>query len=219
MQYEVDRSPLFTADHHRFYTRYGKRLFDLVFALVLLPLLLPVIACLIALARCDGGQGLFGHTRIGRNGTPFRCWKIRTMVPDADQRLVELLRNDPIAALEWARARKLENDPRTTRLGRFLRRTSLDELPQIFNVLRGEMSFVGPRPITAGELAFYEGDTKSYLSQTPGVTGLWQVKGRHDGCYEARVALDRKYRHKMCFSVDLLLILQTASLVLLPTGR
>ncbi|TNF19050.1 MAG: sugar transferase [Rhodobacteraceae bacterium] len=203
----------------RLYARCGKRALDLVVAAVLLPFLIPVIAVLWLLARADGGPGFYGHRRIGRKGRPFRCWKIRTMVPDADRILAETLAQDPIAALDWARAFKLRDDPRITRLGRLLRRTSLDELPQILNVLRGEMSFVGPRPITAGELAFYDGDPAAYLGQTPGITGLWQIEGRDDGCYRKRVALDRRYRAEQSLPLDLVLILRTAGLVLSPTGR
>lgn len=203
----------------RLYARFGKRALDLAIALLLLPFLAPLIALLWLLARADGGPGFYGHTRIGRHGRRFRCWKIRTMVPDAGRILAETLRQDPLAALEWARAFKLHDDPRVTVLGRLLRRTSLDELPQIFNVLRGEMSFVGPRPITAGELAFYDGDPAAYLGQTPGITGLWQVEGRPDGCYRKRVALDRRYRAEQSLPLDLVLIVRTAGLVLKPTGR
>lgn len=203
----------------RFYPAFGKRALDLTLALVLLPLLAPVIAALWLLTRLDGGPGFYGHSRIGRHGQPFRCWKIRSMIPDADRVLADTLASDPFAALEWARAFKLQNDPRVTPLGRVLRRTSLDELPQIWNVLRGEMSLVGPRPVTAGELAYYDGDPAAYLSQTPGITGLWQVEGRADGCYAQRVRLDRRYLDAQCLAVDLTLILRTAFVVLAPTGR
>lgn len=201
------------------YAHFGKRLLDLGFALLLLPALVLPITLLWALTRRDGGPGFYAQTRIGRKGRAFRCWKIRTMVPDADKRLLETLAGDPRAARDWARAFKLHNDPRVTPLGRLLRRTSLDELPQILNVLRGEMSLVGPRPITAAELAFYAGDQSTYLAQTPGITGLWQVEGRADGCYRKRVALDRRYRIEQSLRLDLALILRTAALVLRPTGR
>lgn len=203
----------------RLYARFGKRALDLAVALLLLPFLALPITLLWLLTRADGGPGFFAHTRIGRHGRRFRCWKIRTMVPEADRILAETLAQDPIAALDWARAFKLQDDPRVTRLGRFLRRTSLDELPQILNVLRGEMSLVGPRPITAGELAFYDGDPAAYLDQTPGITGLWQIEGRADGCFAKRVALDRRYRREQSLPLDLVLILRTAGVVLIPTGR
>ena len=201
------------------YARFGKRALDVILATCLLPVLLPVIALLYVLVRRDGGSGFYGHTRIGLHGRRFRCWKLRTMVPDSDAILAQTLTQDPLAALEWARAFKLDKDPRVTRLGALLRQTGLDELPQIWNVLRGEMSFVGPRPITAGELAFYDGDHQTYLAQKPGVTGLWQVEGRGDGCHRKRVALDHRYRIEKSLPVDLVLIVRTAGLVFAAQGR
>jgi len=200
------------------YARYGKRLLDVTLILILLPLFLPLIVTLALLVRLDGGPGYYGHKRIGLNGRAFRCWKIRTMAPDADQTLQNTLTGNPAAALEWARSFKLKNDPRVTRLGRILRKTSLDELPQIWNVLRGDMSLVGPRPITAGELAFYGPDQHIYLSQRPGVTGMWQVHGRRDGCYASRVRLDRRYGCEKGLFTDISLILRTGLCVLARTG-
>jgi exopolysaccharide production protein ExoY len=200
------------------YARYGKRILDVSLILLALPLLAPLIALLALLARLDGGPGFYGHKRIGQRGGVFRCWKIRTMVPDADQALQDYLNGDPVAALEWARNFKLKQDPRVTRLGRILRKTSLDELPQIWNVLCADMSLVGPRPITAGELAFYGTDQKAYLAQRPGVTGLWQVHGRVDGCYDRRVRFDRRYMREMGLVTDITLIARTAICVLARTG-
>jgi exopolysaccharide production protein ExoY len=200
------------------YSRRGKRALDVMLALLLMPLIGPVILILWLLVRCGGGPGFFGHTRIGRNARPFRCWKIRTMAPDADRRLSDLLQQDPGAAVEWARSFKLKQDPRVTRLGRFLRRTSLDELPQIWNVLLGEMSFVGPRPVTAGELAYYGQDQRAYLSFRPGITGLWQVHGRADGGYDRRVGFDKDYAKVMSLTMDLGLIFRTGLTVMRPTG-
>ncbi|MDD9739525.1 MAG: sugar transferase [Marinovum algicola] len=211
--------PLSTRPGRTFYASFGKRALDLAIVLLLLPAIVPLIALLWLLVRSNGGPGFFGHTRIGLDGQSFRCWKIRTMVPDAERVLAETLARDPLAAVEWALAFKLHQDPRITTLGRHLRRLSLDELPQIWNVLRGEMSFVGPRPITAGELAFYDGEPQTYLAQKPGITGLWQVEGRPDGCYRKRVALDRRYRAEQSLPLDLLLLCRTAGLVLAPTGR
>ena len=201
------------------YPEFGKRALDLTLAFLLLPLLLPVIAALWALTRIQGAPGLYGHLRIGRNGQPFRCWKIRTMVPDAAKRLDVHLAKDPAAAAEWAATQKLTHDPRVTPLGRFLRRTSLDELPQIWNVLVGEMSFVGPRPITREELDRYGLHRRAYLEQRPGITGPWQVHGRADGCYDQRVAYDRAYAEQQSPAGDLALIAMTAVTVLRPTGR
>ncbi|WP_240482178.1 sugar transferase [Ruegeria marisrubri] len=201
-----------------FYARAGKRLLDLGLSLLLLPVLLPVIALSWAATKAQGGPGFYAHSRIGQHGRVFRCYKIRTMLPDSERILHEHLRANPQAAEEWALNRKLRHDPRVTRLGRFLRRTSLDELPQILNVLRGEMSLVGPRPITAEELDYYAPAPATYLDQRPGVTGPWQVHGRLDGCYSTRVRLDRAYRRDMSLAVDLDLIWRTALTLVRPTG-
>ena len=201
------------------YLRLGKRLFDVLVALILLPILAVVIFCLCLLARRDGAAGLFAHQRVGQNGATFTCWKIRTMVPDAQSRLRTLLASDPVAREEWARTQKLQNDPRTTALGRFLRRTSLDELPQIWNVLRGDMSLVGPRPVTAPELDRYGAYRHIYLDLRPGVTGLWQVAGRSNGCYAERLAMDQRYAQNIGLFSDLQLIARTAVVVIRPTGR
>lgn len=202
-----------------FYTTIGKRVFDIAFALLLLPVLLPVIFLLSCLVRRDGGAGFFGHLRVGQGGTPFRCWKVRSMVVDAEARLQAHLDANPEAAAEWARDHKLTNDPRINRLGHFLRKTSLDELPQIWNVLKGEMSFVGPRPIVTAELDKYGSSAPAYLAQKPGITGLWQVSGRNDISYDERVALDVSYLDRCSFVTDLKIILKTAAAVLRTTGR
>ncbi|KIC36398.1 exopolysaccharide biosynthesis protein [Leisingera sp. ANG-M7] len=185
----------------------------------MLPVLAPVILLLWILARRDGGPGFFGHTRVGRDGRLFKCWKVRSMVADAEARLQAHLDADPAAAAEWERDHKLANDPRISRLGHVLRKTSLDELPQIWNVLKGEMSFVGPRPIVTRELAKYGSSAPAYLAQTPGITGLWQVSGRNDVSYEERVALDVAYLRRRSFPGDLQIILRTGSAVLGRTGR
>ena len=201
------------------YERVGKRVVDILLALALLPLLTPLILILFAVTRLSGGSGFFAHSRIGRHGQAFRCFKISTMVADADIYLTNYLAAHPAAAREWRRNCKLTNDPRVTRFGRFLRRTSLDELPQIWNVLRGDMSFVGPRPVTEPELARYGQRKVAYLSLRPGVTGMWQIHGRTNGCYQARVSLDQDYLNKVSFKCDLLLIAQTVVSVMKMTGR
>jgi lipopolysaccharide/colanic/teichoic acid biosynthesis glycosyltransferase len=202
-----------------FYARTGKRAFDIGFVLLLLPVLVPVILVLWSAVRCDDGAGFFGHARIGRNGKPFRCWKLRSMVPDAEARLQAHLDADPAAAAEWRRSHKLADDPRVSRLGRVLRKTSLDELPQIWNVLKGEMSFVGPRPIVTRELARYGSSAPAYLAQKPGITGLWQVSGRNDISYDERVALDVAYLTRRSFLKDLKIIAKTGLAVIGTTGR
>lgn len=201
------------------YRAAGKRVFDLILALLMLPILGPVVCALCLLVRRDGAHPLFGHERVGMQGKRFRCWKIRTMVADADARLAQLLENDPAARLEWDRDHKLTNDPRITPLGSFLRKTSLDELPQIWNVIRGEMSFVGPRPVTRPELAKYGEHLGHYLSVRPGVTGLWQVSGRNNLSYPERVRLDVDYCRRLSFPLDFQVLAKTAETVLRQTGR
>ena len=202
-----------------FYRRVGKRILDISLCLLLLPVCVPLIAALWLMTRLDSGPGFFAHERVGLHGRTFKCWKIRTMVPDAEDRLADYLAENPAARAEWSRTQKLQNDPRTTWLGRLLRRTSLDELPQIWNVLNGDMSLVGPRPVTEDELGRLGPLRQTYLRLTPGVTGLWQVNEREDGCYDRRIKLDQRYATQMGLWVDLGLILQTAVVVFLPTGR
>ncbi|MEL6562802.1 MAG: sugar transferase [Pseudomonadota bacterium] len=195
-----------------------KRLFDIFLSILLLPILLPIIAILYIVVRSDGGPGFFGHSRVGRNGRMFKCWKVRTMVVDAQERLDALLASDAQARAEWDRDRKLRNDPRVTRVGNFLRKSSLDELPQIFNVLKGEMSLVGPRPITEAELERYGAQQAVYLAMRPGVTGLWQVSGRNEVTYNERVSMDSTYYNSVSLGTDLRILAKTADAVLSKTG-
>ncbi|MEP0962814.1 MAG: sugar transferase [Roseobacter sp.] len=201
------------------YRRAGKRLFDLTLALVLIPFLAPIIALLWIVTKLDGGIGFFGHKRIGRNGKVFRCWKVRTMVVDAEQKLRRHLAENPEAAAEWEKDHKLNDDPRITRFGNFLRKTSLDELPQLWNVIRGDMSFVGPRPIVRVELHKYGSDRPVYLSMKPGITGLWQVSGRNDVSYSQRVQFDVDYSKAQSLFTDIRLIAMTGASVVGATGR
>jgi lipopolysaccharide/colanic/teichoic acid biosynthesis glycosyltransferase len=200
------------------YAGWGKRSLDLVAVAVLLLPVALVLVLLAILVRAEGGQPFFGHARVGRGGRTFTCWKIRTMVPDAEARLEEVLRRDPKAADQWAQYQKLDNDPRVTRLGHLLRRTSLDELPQLWNVLRGDMSLVGPRPVTRVELERYGSAASDYVSVRPGLTGLWQVEGRNALTYAERVALDQHYARKLTFREDLRILSKTVSVVLARTG-
>jgi Undecaprenyl-phosphate galactose phosphotransferase WbaP len=196
----------------------AKRVLDIVgvvtLAVVLSPLLLIVG---LALAR-DRGPIIYRHTRTGRHGRTFGCLKFRTMVPNAEQVLRDLLHQDAQLRTEWLRDRKLRNDPRVTTIGRFLRRTSLDELPQLWNVLKGDMSLVGPRPVVHEEWARYGRRLHHYLSAKPGVTGLWQVMGRSDCCYRRRVAMDSYYVRKRSFFLDIFILLQTVKVVLRGRG-
>ncbi|ALG91040.1 exopolysaccharide biosynthesis protein [Actibacterium sp. EMB200-NS6] len=211
--------PIDSQELNGVYAKFGKRLFDIVFALLLFPVALPVTGLLWALTKCDGGPGFFGHVRIGQNGKAFKCWKIRSMVVDAEKKLKAHLEQNPDAAAEWAKDFKLEKDPRITQLGRFLRKSSLDELPQIWNVLKGEMSFVGPRPIIEAELVKYGGYQWAYLAATPGVTGVWQVSGRNDVSYDERVRMDAEYLEKRSFLFDCAIMLKTVGAVLNRTGK
>ena len=180
-----------------------------------------VVLILVALAIwvTDGGPVIYRHRRVGRGGVPFDCLKFRTMARDADRALAAHLARCPAARAEWAATRKLRQDPRILgRLGRFLRRTSLDELPQLLNVLRGEMSLVGPRPIVRDELVHYAGQSHWYLAVRPGVTGPWQVGGRSDTSYATRVRLDVDYASHPSLRRDLSILLRTARLVLSSKG-
>lgn len=192
--------------------------FDLAVASLLAVLLLPVFAVFAVLVARDGGPVFYRHRRIGRIGQPFDCLKFRTMVPDADRMLDAYLAGNPAAAREWENSFKLRNDPRVTRIGRFLRTTSLDELPQIFNVLRGEMSLVGPRPITAGELDFYGRDVVFYLETRPGMTGLWQISGRSETSYEDRVSYDVWYVKNWSLWHDIAIMAKTVPVVIRRIG-
>ena len=196
-----------------------KRVFDLFLAILCLPVVAPMILMIAVLVSRDGGPAFFGHERVGRDGRRFRCWKIRTMVPDAERRLAELLASDPEVAEKWRRFRKLDDDPRVTPLGALLRRTSLDELPQILNVILGDMSFVGPRPVTEAEMIHYGRHRASYCALRPGITGLWQVIGRNVATYEERVAFDVDYRRRIGFRLDLKILARTALVILRPTGQ
>ena len=196
-----------------------KRVFDLALCLILIPVICPVIMFLYLLALRDGGPGFFGHWRCGRNGRAFQCLKIRTMVPDAERRLESMLLQHRDLRQEWSRSQKLRVDPRVTPLGRVLRKTGLDELPQIWNVIQGDMSLIGPRPVTEQELERYGRDRAAYVDVRPGITGLWQVSGRNDISYAERVAMDVSYLSRRGFLRDVKIISQTASAVFRRTGR
>ena len=191
-----------------------KRGFDLLAASALLLFVAPLLALVAAKIKLvDGGRVIFAHTRVGRHGRLFPCYKFRTMVANSAEVLAELLASDPAARAEWARDRKLRCDPRITPIGRFLRKTSLDELPQLINVVRGEMSLVGPRPVVPDELELY-GDARIYYLQVrPGLTGLWQISGRNDVDYERRVSLDAWYVRNWTLWYDILILFRTLLVV------
>jgi Undecaprenyl-phosphate galactose phosphotransferase WbaP len=197
-----------------FQYRVIKRIFDVVVLLACLPLLLPLFAIIALLVRVGSpGSIFYRQTRIGRFGRQFRIWKFRSMHVNADAILAEHLRNNPAAAQEWKECHKLRNDPRITKIGKFLRRSSLDELPQLINVLKGEMSLVGPRPIVAAEIPKFRESYFFYTSARPGMSGLWQVSGRSDLSYRQRIELDSNYVQKWELLLDLRILWQTAGAV------
>ena len=192
---------------------------DFIIALAALIFILPLMLAIAGtIFLQDGGPVIFAHRRIGRDGRSFKCLKFRSMASDAEARLGALLSSDPAARAEWEKDHKLRNDPRITRLGHFLRRSSLDELPQLFNVLRGEMSLVGPRPIVEAEVAKYGRRFRHYCSVKPGITGLWQVSGRNDVSYRQRVAMDCLYARSKTLTLDLYVLVMTIPAVLSRRG-
>jgi lipopolysaccharide/colanic/teichoic acid biosynthesis glycosyltransferase len=211
-----EKSP--TSKRSQVYDDRIKRYFDIVAASLLIVLCAPFMGFVALLIKLDGGPVFFGHSRIGYNRRSFACWKFRTMVVDANKILADLLQNDPVARAAWEADFKLANDPRVKWLGKFLRRTSLDELPQLWNVIKGEMSLVGPRPVTVIELEMYGVNVAEYLSCRPGLTGLWQVSGRSKLSYNQRVMLDTQYVRSWNLMLDAKIILRTFVVVLRRTG-
>jgi len=197
----------------------AKRCLDIGIAAPLLVLTSPLLLALGLMLAAGGGGVLFRQPRVGRGGRAFAMLKFRSMVPDAQARLEQHLATHPAAAAEWARRQKLECDPRVTALGRVLRRFSLDELPQLWNVLRGDMSIVGPRPVLPDELhRAYGAQAECYLSRKPGLTGLWQVRGRSRSGHAGRRRLDRLYHRRDGLLLDLWILLQTIPAVFRGTG-
>jgi lipopolysaccharide/colanic/teichoic acid biosynthesis glycosyltransferase len=199
--------------------RLVKRLLDLVGALGLLLFLMPLFFMLMVILRSQGGPVFYAHRRVGRYGKEFGCLKFRTMVVDADAVLADLLLRDATASAEWQATRKLRRDPRVTRLGYLLRVTSIDELPQLINVLTGDMSLVGPRPVTRAEIEELYGEhAAETLTVRPGLTGPWQISGRNETSYAERVALDLDYASNLSLRTDLGILLKTVRVVLQRTG-
>ena len=195
------------------------RAFDVILALLAIAFTAPLLIAVAAgVFLTDGASPIFAHKRIGRGGRVFHCYKFRSMVVDAEARLAALLASDPAAQMNWERDHKLRRDPRITRIGDFLRRSSLDELPQLFNVLAGEMSIVGPRPIVSAEIARYGARFATYCRVRPGITGLWQVSGRNDTTYRRRVALDTVYARNKCLTLDVKIVMLTIPAVLFARG-
>ncbi|GAB4309296.1 MAG: sugar transferase [Roseovarius sp.] len=201
----------------RFYRRFGKRALDIALVVAFAPLYLPLIAIAALLLLIEGGNPFYRQDRLGRGGARFSILKLRTMVRDADAQLARLLAEDPQLRREWHTTQKLRNDPRVTRVGAFLRRTSLDELPQLWNVLKGEMSLVGPRPMLPEQLPLY-GDGTRYFATRPGLTGLWQVGRRNDSSFAERARYDGAYDAAMSLGTDLGILFRTIGVVLRRTG-
>lgn len=198
------------------YLRVFKRLLDILVVLIAaLPVLAVVIPLALLVAR-DGGSPFFVQERVGRNGRVFRMWKLRTMVADAEARLDAHLAADPAARAEWDAYQKLRRDPRITRTGQFLRRSSLDELPQLWNVLAGDMSIVGPRPMMPSQRAIYPGT--EYYEMRPGITGFWQISVRNEANFSERAQFDREYFNALSLQTDLSVMLRTFGVVLRATG-
>jgi lipopolysaccharide/colanic/teichoic acid biosynthesis glycosyltransferase len=194
----------------------AKRAFDIAVTLVLAPFALLLVGLLALLIRLDGGPAFFAQPRLGKGGLTFRLWKLRTMVPDADQRLQIYLNSNPAARAEWDLTQKLAVDPRTTKLGRWLRKYSIDELPQLYNVLRGDMSLVGPRPMLPEQRQYYP--ETAYFDMRPGLTGLWQVNVRNDCSFAERARHDTRYALSMSFMTDIRILLMTPAVVIRGTG-
>lgn len=198
---------------------FGKRTCDIVLSFTGLILALPLLAVISLFVALDGGPVIYSHQRIGRHGRPFGCLKFRTMIAGAQDCLEEYLNYNTDERVEWEEHQKLAFDPRTTAIGQFLRRTSLDELPQLFNVLKGEMSLVGPRPVTKAELDhFYGRKARFYTSVRPGITGPWQISGRNDIGYGQRVLMDTRYALRRSFIDDLSIMARTPAAVLSGKG-
>lgn len=205
--------------HTARFTPMAKRALDIAIASAALLVAAPFFLIVSLMVRMDGGPAFYAHPRVGRLGNIFGCLKFRSMVVDSQARLEALLASAPEARAEWDATRKLKNDPRITRIGRFLRATSLDELPQLINVLRGEMAIVGPRPVTLTELDQYYGAAAAhYLTVRPGITGLWQVSGRSETSYDQRVALDVAYVSQPSLLADMRILLKTPVAVLSRRG-
>lgn len=197
-----------------------KRIFDIVFSFLVLVFCLPLYFAIALLVRFSSpGKIVYPQERIGRGGKPFPCYKFRTMYADADQRLNVLLRSNPKLRQEWEKSFKLKKDPRVTPIGSFLRKTSLDEFPQFFNILKGDLSVVGPRPVVQAEVSKFLGPkAPKILSIRPGLTGLWQISGRSDTSYETRVMLDEKYVDSQSLMLDMKVIAKTIPAIIFSRG-
>lgn len=199
-----------------FYRYYFKRVLDITFVLLTAPITLPILIMTAILVGKDGSSPFYRQQRIGLNGKPFSILKIRTMVQNADQKLVQYLDENPEAKVEWDTAQKLKEDPRITPIGNFLRKSSIDELPQLWNVLLGDMSLVGPRPMMVEQKELYPGT--AYYKMRPGITGPWQISDRNETTFAERATYDTTYYSNLSFKTDMLILVRTVGVVLKCTG-
>ena len=200
-----------------FYMVIGKRLSDILLVVLLAPVALPLMGIAALALWIEGGNPFYHQDRLGRNGHRFRIYKLRTMVRDADKMLEQCFAKDPALRAEWNATQKLKHDPRITRIGSLLRKTSLDELPQLWNVLTGEMSLIGPRPMLPEQLPLY-GDARCYFALRPGITGSWQVSTRNEDLFIERVGMDQTYAETLSPRRDLVILWKTVGVVLRRTG-
>lgn len=214
---EIDNPTVLIAPVRRgFYRNAGKRMLDVVLVLLAAPAVLPVVVLCALFVMLDGGSPFYGQLRVGRGGKLFKMWKLRTMVPDADRKLRRHLAENPDARVEWEVKQKLTQDPRITRFGMILRRLSLDELPQLWNVLTGDMSLVGPRPMMPDQQPLYPGH--AYYLLRPGLTGPWQVSDRNSSSFAARAGHDDAYEREVTLATDARIMVATVQVVLRATG-
>lgn len=199
------------------YRRKYKRAFDVTLILLTLPVVVPLVAMAAALVALDGRNPFYSQLRVGQDGRHFRIWKLRTMVHNADKMLEQYLARNPDARAEWDSTQKLKKDPRITFFGQFLRKSSMDELPQLLNVFQGTMSLVGPRPMMVSQQALYPG--QSYYQMRPGITGFWQVSDRNNCEFSDRSHFDDRYYREMSFKTDVGLLVQTVGVVVKATGH
>ncbi|ALG88946.1 MULTISPECIES: sugar transferase [Actibacterium] len=204
------------SESQSFYRNFGKRILDSALILATAPFVAPLILIFALLVALDGGRPFFRQRRVGLNGKTFEMWKLRTMVPDAEAQLERHLASDPEARCEWEVSQKLKSDPRVTRVGRLLRKTSMDELPQFLNVLKGEMAIVGPRPMLSSQQDLYPGS--AYYKLRPGITGPWQVSNRNDSEFKSRAIYDTRYDQEVSLKTDLSIMFKTVSVVFRGTG-
>lgn len=200
----------------KIYRRFFKRALDVTAIVLAAPVVVPLVTALAFAVSRDGGSAFYSQQRVGRHGRAFRMWKLRSMVPDADDRMADYLASNPAARAEWDETQKLKNDPRVTRFGQFLRQTSLDELPQLWNVFMGDMSLVGPRPMMLNQQALYPGT--GYYALQPGITGYWQTAGRNRTSFEARAGYDDAYEADVSLLTDLQILVRTVGVVVKATG-